>query len=717
MSVETLSPSVIPAKGRITLSGVITNTSDQVWRDINIYPLTGTTPLTTHAELAEAMALEPNQPIGERLLSVSDRITELRPGDSAAYAVRVPRSALAENIPLNAPAGVYWIGVHALGADDSGRDPQFVADGRARTFIAKMPKKPRDRTEALPLAVVLPLRHGVRRTPEGAIANAGNWATDLAAVGGRLRATVDFGAAAGARRITWLVDPAVPAAVRQLTRGNPGLPLGTNLPPDGVEAPDVSESPAPTDSGSPAPPVGTDVPTTPSDAESSAQGSSATPEASPTAEPSAEEAEAALEGASWLARAETALTGRQLLLLPYGDLDVAAAARHSPDWITTAQARTGETLPPWRLPGVPATASPSGNVWAPGLSELADTTLSLASDAFVDAGDASGPVPTTRDVDGRRVVFTSSLAVGGGPGPDDPMGAVAMRQQILADGALRQLSDEREPLVVALPNGWVPADPQAFWSGLDVDFLRLDDLSVLTATTPPALDADDIAYSAFQERYELDADVFDAADQLTQVATGVDAALVRNDRLAAATIGNSLNSLSLQSRRRPVAARGELGAQRRYLAAALNGVGASGPSGLTLSSERGRLQALVVNSLDQPVSVVLTARAERGLSVDADVPVTLGPGEQLVVNLDVTADRLGLYDVTLLLLDPTGREIGTRDVVPVRVAQVSAVIWIVIVAGAGLLIGAIALRLIRRLRARRAEEDADVQPAEQSGPA
>ncbi|MGI8522090.1 MAG: hypothetical protein ACR2K3_02100, partial [Nocardioides sp.] len=54
VSVATLAPSTIPRTGRVTLTGRITNRSDQVWTDLNVYLLTSPTPITTRSDLAEA---------------------------------------------------------------------------------------------------------------------------------------------------------------------------------------------------------------------------------------------------------------------------------------------------------------------------------------------------------------------------------------------------------------------------------------------------------------------------------------------------------------------------------------------------------------------------------------------------------------------------------------------------------------------------------------
>ena len=58
--------------------------------------------------------------------------------------------------------------------------------------------------------------------------------------------------------------------------------------------------------------------------------------------------------------------------------------------------------------------------------------------------------------------------------------------------------------------------------------------------------------------------------------------------------------------------------------------------------------------------------------------------------------------VSVVELDSGMPVVGDVDVVPIRAAQVSRVIWLIMGAGAALLLGAIVGRLVRRVRAARA---------------
>ena len=67
--------------------------------------------------------------------------------------------------------------------------------------------------------------------------------------------------------------------------------------------------------------------------------------------------------------------------------------------------------------------------------------------------------------------------------------------------------------------------------------------------------------------------------------------------------------------------------------------------------------------------------------------------------LNARTGQLGIHNVTLVVTDTEGTPLGSSDTVPIRAAQVSAVIWLILGTGVALLFGAIAVRLIRRVRA------------------
>src|SRR5919112_2278709 len=109
----------------------------------------------------------------------------------------------------------------------------------------------------------------------------------------------------------------------------------------------------------------------------------------------------------------------------------------------------------------PAMSAPSGFLDDAALALADPSTAVLISDRAVNRGQPPG-VATYAD---RKVVFYSSDVLRGGPGPDDPLAPVALRQRILSEAAVRMQEPGRRPLVVVFPPAWSP--PSGVTSGPD----------------------------------------------------------------------------------------------------------------------------------------------------------------------------------------------------------------------------------------------------------
>jgi hypothetical protein len=660
VAIDALAPSSVPSRGPIRISGSVTNDDDEPWTTVNVYSFIAAEPMTTPEELADAAQTPATAQVGTRITEPGtyDTIDRIEPGESAQFSVRVPRSA----IPATEP-GVYWFGVHALGEGPAGRDT--AADGRARTFLPLVPRTNRSQDTAL----VLPLRRLITFTPDGRLTGVEGWTRALSA-GGRLRSLVDFGASAGSRPITWLVDPAVPEAVRRLAAGNPPRSLAADEQPEGEDE----------DEGSPGPSATPDP----------------TPDASEPPTPEAQQVPAAtVEAANaWLERFEVALQASQILELPYGDLDVAAAAKQAPSTYGRARARSAAA------PGSPAHRSssvspPKGYLDGPGLRLLEkDATVLLSDRAFLDP-----PPPVARTL-GHRIVPTSSGAASGGPGPDDRAAPVAIRQRILSEAALRLIAPGRQPLVVELSSNWVPTATAGFFQGLDQDWLNLTSVGGATnAYRGRAVPLSRLSYPASQARRELDAGLFGAVSSLTRSGDTLDAVLSRNDTLRQTVADQGLNSLSYSSRRRPSAVRLSVERSRAWIETQVSSVRIEAPRRVTLSSASGRFSATLVNGLDQPVTVGINAVTDEPMSISGPSTVDIPAAGRTTVLLNARTSQLGIHNVTLIVTDVNGTPLGSSDQVPIRAAQVSAVIWLILGTGVALLFGAIAVRLVRRVRA------------------
>jgi hypothetical protein len=688
VTIETLTPSSVPARGPVQVTGTVTNTDAVPWVTVNVYAFISAEPMTTGAQLAAAAQVEESVTVGERIYREGTFFTidAIAPGETKNFSLTVDATDLEAVTP-----GVYWFGVHALGQrGDEGRDEQFVADGRARTFLPLVPNK-REGQEAL--SIVVPLRGNLEYADDGSLEDLDRWIITLG-IGGRLRSLVELAATSGDRTVSWVVDPALLDAVRQLASGNPARSLEANLEEgedDGED--DATTSPSPEESG--------DDPAT----------DAATPEP-PTETPSVDPAEAELpddldaqaqEAAAaareWLGRLREAVgDDDEVLALPYGDLDVSAAARHDRRAYDRARARSAGPLPVLGTTAAPAVASPSGYLSPDSLRTLDQDTVVLVSDRVL------SKAPPVAAVNGRRLVVTSSGAAEGGPSPGDRLGTIALRQRILAEAAVRFLKPSRSPLVVLLPPDWVPPPSTSFFSGLDLEWLDLT--SVTEATDDAAAQArseEELRYPERQAAFELDAANFVAANALRQAGETLQSMLTLNNRVGASVTDQSLATVSYAARARPDSNRAATDRSRHWIEEQLEEIEVSTPQAVTLSSINGSFPATITNKLDQPVTVSLSAQGsdEDELLIDDVGEVPIPAKGSASVLLEARTETPGVHDVTIVVTDKNGRPLGGSDQLSIRSARVSNVIWLFLAAGTGLLFGTIAFRLVRRVRAAR----------------
>ncbi|WP_139230134.1 DUF6049 family protein [Nocardioides terrae] len=680
VTIDSLSPSAIAPrrKGTITVTGTVTNTDDAPWVGVALYPFASASPMTTTAELAEAARSEETVEVGDRILADKVDVGDLEPGQTARYTIVVPRRDLVDSsgVPVTAP-GVYWFGVHALGSGPEGNDDR--AHGRARTFLPLLPAN----TPPVRAAVIAPLRVHIVRSPDGRLAPIDAWQRLLSSTGrlGRARAT---GTSVGGSTLSWLVDPAVLDALRQLAAGNPPRDISpTDKPADGATG-----SPSPTAAPSPS--------------------------ASPTPEPDPETATVAALASSWLDAMVPVLQRSEVLALPYGDLDLSAAASRDPDIYETARTRSISLVEDLDIPATQVNAAPRGlqSQAALRMGDPATPTV-LSSAALPDElGWGTESTPAVVDANGRRLVVSSAGAGEGGPGPGDPQADVPLRQRILAEAAVRAIDPARPPLVVTLPQRWNPENPTAFVTGLAQPWLELAGLSAaVSGQVAPAVDPADVDYPTAASRDEQPAGRFTSAEALIRTGRTLQRVLTRNDTVASEVVDEALTNLSYS-------ARGSVGdasaASRGWMLAQLGQIRIEGPDGLTLSGSSGRFPATVVNGLDQPVTVAIRAASDPGIDIRAPKSVQVAANSRVTVSINARGARAGVHNVALQVYDSDRTPLGGSVQVSLRAAQVSNIIWLFLGVGGALLFGAIGVRVVRRLRASRGGDrpPAEAAPAE-----
>lgn len=699
ITIDTLAPAVLPRTGPLEITGSVTNADLETWSTIRLYPMfsvgsacTSTScaaVMTSGAELAAAAESDPVAPVGVRETSVRFDVGTLEPGQSARYTLTVPQPVLRRLFPERT-TGVYWLGVHALGGSASTPNDSVIADGRARTFLPSVrnPDGPEVDT-----AIVLPLRGRVARAEDGTIADTSDWSEALD-VDGQLGGPLAFGASAGASPLTWLLDPAVPDAVRQLADGNPARKV--------TPVPDPDE---PTPSGDPS---------------EGGDDEGATEDEPDTDTPLARSAR------SWLAQAETRLGGDTVAALPYGDPDLASAADSLPSLYRAAREQSGAELASWDLDPLPVAGAPDGYLPANAIASVDDGAAVLLGDQMFPREDFSARPPVAGLIGDRPVVVTSSGAATGGPGPDPELSPVALRQRILAEAVIRLLragDKDPDPLVVVLPPTVSAAGAPGFWAGLDepwIDLTGLEDLVVEPGSSADGkvaadreIDPADLSYPPGQEDAELPGTVLVEAGRLVRAARAYQAILGEDYTVGDELIREALTGSSYSVRGDDLAA-ARLTTTRTWVEDQLAKITIEAPDGVTLSGTSGGFNVSVRNDLDEPVTVVISATADSGARVEVANPIRLAAHSRTSVPIEATMSRTGVHNVTLRLTDVDGSALGADDTLPLRTGQAGVVIWGIIGSGVAILFVAIAIRLVRRFR-RRGEAAEDTAGATAAG--
>lgn len=671
VTITAITPSVIPRHGPIRLSGTVTNVSQETWSLINMYAVVSYTPITNATDLELNAQTDPAQQFGNRIIEADpatfDLIDELKAGASASYSVTVPHDVLMSNIAQPAAPGVYWIGIQALGQTTEGRDEP--ADGRARSFIPLLPRKP----GPVRAALVVPIRHEVVYARNGRLRGMRTWTKDLAP-DGRLRNLLDFATLAPPGAVTWLIDPAVLEAVRRIASGNPPRDLGPVS--DGTE-PSQSPSESPSDGAT----IGTE-------GRVAVTGDNA-----------------ARWAGEWLDRVTALTHGGAVLGLPYGDVDMAAANVLDPRVGVRALAMSASSFADFDIEADPTVAPASGYLNAASVGALGGSVTILASSAVL-AKPADDPAenPTTINVNDHDVSLYDASASEGGPGPTSPLAELAVRQRLISEAALRAMDGNTEPLVVAMPYDWNPGNLQAgFFDGLDLAWLSLVPHQSLAQLDPPHVAADHLVYPQRQDNRELDSVNFTAADRLFRAGATLQSVLTQNSTVQREVAAQALTTTSYFMRADPTQAALDADAARTSIERSLHQIRISAPPYVTLSSASGRFRVDLRNDLPQPVTVRIEAIVDDKLEIKAPSRVSLEGNSSTSVLLHVQSTRLGVHQVRLVVTDEHGTQLGPHADLPIRSSQSGRIIWVIIGAGLALLFGAIALRLFRRITGRKAE--------------
>ena len=676
VTMDGLSTAVVPKRGPVVVRGRVFNDSYDTWSDINVYACSSGTPITTAHDLRHAAEATTDDVVCGRT-SVFTTIEELTPGASATYRLTIPRDELG----IGDHPGAYWFGVQALGSSTEGRDA--VADGTIRTFLPQVGAGAERPTGRSSFTVMLPIRARTLHTAEGELAAAAGWRKSLAP-GGRLANLLTLAEDAPAGGAALLVDPAVISAVQQMAAGNPARSLGTPVPKEGEEGENGEEQPAPSEE------AGTDE-----DSGETAQ------------QPDA-------DAVAWLDRFTTLARRLPVLALPYGDLDVAGAARHDSKALTRARQQSDAVFAGLGLAATPVIAPPNGLLSAETREVAGGATLIASSLALPTELTEGSTIPSAVTIGSQNVLVSEAGLAQGGPAPTSGTEALALRQRLLAEGLVR--ADDSSSTLVVLP--W-EADPgpsaRHFFDQLDRPFVRT------TGTLPSAADAvelPDLVYPASQLDRETSESAFAGADQLTELGDTLDRLLAEDDGVGRTATREALSATSYLTRDGVLTASGLRGAAtasisgaRDWFADNLARVDVAVPNFVILGSTEGPFAMTVTNGLKRPIRLGVRATTSGGLDIRAPKTINVPASSSRTVNLVAHTTQPGVHSLVLVVTDADGRPVRKSQDISIRSRDVGWVIWLIMGTGATLLFAAIAMRWRRRLRAARSAPVPPTTPA------
>jgi hypothetical protein len=506
----------------------------------------------------------------------------------------------------------------------------------------------------------------VRRDRIGKLLDISDWSAALAD-DGRLERIAGLLDSAGGVPATMLVDPAVIDAVASIAGDNPELSLG---PPGSTTK---SPSPSPSQASGDASPASRTV-----------DRLDATDRANAT---------------RWLAQLKTASTLQTVLGLGYADPDTAALARQRPSLIGLAAKESATAFEQLGIEAVPTVAPASGWLDDEALPSVPPGTMVLVSDHAAPRTRSHWRTPEDQDL-----VFSDDQAADGGPGPTPALDALAVRQRIVSDAALRALDGTRAPMVVELPPGWDPGpswQSADFFSGLTLPWLDLVRIDRASPENTPTFDAA-LGYPAAERRAEVGPANVSATRSLVSTGTVLGQLLRSTNDVRRTLIGIALEAVSSHARRDPARARAEVLATDTAMRARLGKVSVIGTDFVTLSGGSGTLTVTLVNDLDQPVTVGIEPRSSSpDVRIHTPKPLEMAPGQRTVLRLKATASSIGVHEVTLTPVTTEGTELGTSLTFSLRTSQVGRLIWGVLMGGAALLVVMILRRIRRGLREHR----------------
>ena len=427
---------------------------------------------------------------------------------------------------------------------------------------------------------------------------------------------------------------------------------------------------------------------------------------------------------AWLNRLSGAVSGQQVFLTPYADVDVAALSHDGLD-ADLANALTERSigrqilhLPPssdaiaWPDNGI-ADAGVLGNLAVSGIRTVVLDSAEMPPSGLPPSYTPSAQTATTSYIGtSLRVLLAdhtiTQILSAPAPASAGPGGAFATAQRFLAETAM--IVAERptlaRSLVVAPPRRWDPA------AGLASDLLRETvqapwlkpaSLAGLAAAKHPSgrvphrpPPAHQVSAGELSRAYLSQVQGLDTAIKLQQSILSPPVPGYLDKAVAA------LESSAWRGRRQASTRQQLVGLVQHYVTAQDKKVAIIDRGQITLSGSSGKVPISISNHLPQTVQVRLHVRvpADKRLSVDSPgTMVSIPSGSTTTIQLSVHSSTVGVTELTLGLLTPQGKLLpGTLVRLTVRATHFGTLALVIICVGVAIFVLTSAARAVRRAR-------------------